>query len=33
VIGEREVNVTGAELPKDVLSSTSVRTRVVNEAP
>jgi hypothetical protein len=33
VIGEREVNVSSAELPKDMLSATSVRTRVVNDAP
>ena len=33
VIGEREVNVSAAELPKGMLSSTSVRTRVVDEAP
>jgi hypothetical protein len=33
VIGEREVNVSGSELPKDLVSSTSVRTRVVNKAP
>ena len=33
VIGEREVNVSGDELPKDLLSSTSVQTRVVKETP